>query len=219
MKDTAQQFRQVIASCRDLFAKKLHDYGAAWRIMRPSSVTDQIFIKANRIRSIEVKGVAMVHEGIRSELMGIVNYGIVALIQLERGYVDHVDLSREAALAEYDRYAQASLELMLAKNHDYDEAWRSMRPSSYTDLILMKIYRTKQIESLQGQTLVSEGVAANYMDMINYAAFGLIKANERAEGKAGDEARKACDETVQAIPSSGAPANDSPLGPEPSPRN
>ena len=176
MKETSQQFQHVIALCRDLFAKKLHDYGAAWRIMRPCSVTDQIFIKANRIRSIEVKGVAMVDEGIRSELIGIVNYGIVALIQLELGYVDRVDLSPEAALAQYDRQAKASLELMLAKNHDYDEAWRSMRTSSYTDLILMKIYRTKQIESLQGQTLVSEGVAANYMDMINYAVFGLIKS-------------------------------------------
>ena len=140
MKDTKQQFEHVIAVCRDLFAKKLHDYGAAWRIMRPSSVTDQIFIKANRIRSIEIKGVTMVDEGIRSEFIAI-----------------------------------EALELMLAKNHDYDEAWRSMRVSSYTDLILMKIYRTKQIEGHDGATLVSEGIDANYMDMINYSVFGLIK--------------------------------------------
>ena len=164
MKDTKQQFEHVIAICRDLFAKKLHDYGAAWRIMRPSSVTDQIFIKANRIRSIETKGVAMVDEGIRSEFIAIVNYGIIGLVQLELGYAETDD-----------RYAKQALELMLAKNHDYDEAWRSMRVSSYTDLILMKIYRTKQIEGHDGATLVSEGIDANYMDMINYSVFGLIK--------------------------------------------
>lgn len=164
-----------MAICRDLFAKKLHDYGAAWRIMRPSSVTDQIFIKANRIRSIEVKGVALVNEGIRGELIAIVNYGIIGLIQLESGYAETDDLSEEQALAYYDKYAKEALELMLKKNHDYDEAWRSMRTTSYTDLILMKIYRTKQIESLSGKTLVSEGIDANYMDMINYSVFGLIK--------------------------------------------
>ena len=141
MKDTKQQFEHVIAICRDLYSKKLHDYGPAWRILRPASVTDQIFIKANRIRSIETKGVTLVEE----------------------------------ALALYDKYVKEALELMLAKNHDYDEAWRSMRISSYTDLILMKIYRTKQIESLSGNTLVSEGIDANYMDMINYSVFGLIK--------------------------------------------
>lgn len=175
MKDTKQQFEHVVAICRDLFAKKLHDYGAAWRIMRPSSLTDQIFIKANRIRSIEVKGVAMVDEGIRSEFIGIVNYGIIGLIQLELGYAEKEDISEEQALELYDKFAKKALELMLAKNHDYDEAWRSMRISSYTDLILMKIYRTKQIESLGGKTLVSEGIDANYMDMINYSVFGLIK--------------------------------------------
>lgn len=164
-----------MAECRELFAKKLHDYGAAWRIMRPSSVTDQIYIKANRIRSIEVKGVALVDEGIRPEFIAIVNYGIVALIQLELGYAEKEDLTPEQALELYDKYAQTALELMLKKNHDYDEAWRGMRISSYTDLILMKLYRTKQIESLSGATLVSEGVDANYMDMINYAVFGLIK--------------------------------------------
>lgn len=175
MKETRQQFEHVIAVCRDLFAKKLHDYGAAWRIMRPSSVTDQIFIKANRIRSIEIKGVTMVNEGIRSEFIAIVNYGIIGLIQLELGYSERDDMTEEQALSLYDQYANRALELMLAKNHDYDEAWRSMRISSYTDLILMKIYRTKQIEGHDGATLVSEGVDANYMDMINYSVFGLIK--------------------------------------------
>ena len=175
MKDTKQQFEHVIAICRDLFAKKLHDYGAAWRIMRPSSVTDQIFIKANRIRSIETKGVTMVDEGIRSEFMAIVNYGIIGLIQLELGYAETDDMTEARALELYDQYARQALELMLAKNHDYDEAWRSMRISSYTDLILMKIYRTKQIEGHDGATLVCEGIDANYMDMINYSVFGLIK--------------------------------------------
>lgn len=175
MEDTKQQFEHVIALCRDLFAKKLKDYGASWRIMRPASVTDQIFIKANRIRSIETKGVNKVGEDIRGEFIAIVNYGIVGLIQLELGYAGSADLDAESALTLYDKQARTALELMLAKNHDYDEAWRSMRISSYTDLILTKIYRTKQIESHSGKTLVSEGVDANYMDMINYAVFALIK--------------------------------------------
>lgn len=175
MKDTTQQFEQVMASCRELFAKKLHDYGAAWRIMRPVSVTDQIFIKANRIRSLETKGVSLVGEGIRPEFVAIVNYGIIGLIQLDLGYAERDDMRPEQALEHYDRWAKQTLELMLKKNHDYDEAWRGMRISSYTDLILMKLYRTKQIEGLEGKTLVSEGVDANYMDMINYAVFGLIK--------------------------------------------
>ena len=175
MRDTKAQFEQVIAECRDLYVKKLHDYGAAWRIMRPASVTDQIFIKANRIRTLEVKGVSMVGEGIKPEFMGIVNYGIIALIQLELGYAEHEDISVEQAIELYDKYAKRTLDLMLAKNHDYDEAWRNMRITSYTDLILMKINRTKQIEDLAGNTLVSEGVDANYMDMINYSVFGLIK--------------------------------------------
>lgn len=174
--ETRKQFEQIMAECRELFAKKLHDYGSAWRIMRPASVTDQIYIKANRIRSIETKGVALVDEGIRPEFVGIVNYAIVGLIQLELGFADSVDdMNAEEALAAYDKHATASLELMLRKNHDYDEAWRGMRVSSYTDLILMKIFRTKQIEELQGGTLVSEGIDANYMDMMNYAVFGLIK--------------------------------------------
>ena len=166
--DTQGQFEQIMKECRELFAKKLHDYGAAWRIMRPA-------IKANRIRSLEVKGVSLVGEGIRPEFMAIVNYSIVGLIQLELGYADAEDMTAERALEYYDKYAGLSLALMLKKNHDYDEAWRGMRISSYTDLILMKLYRTKQIEALAGQTLVSEGVDANYMDMMNYAVFGLIK--------------------------------------------
>lgn len=175
MPDTKEQFEQVIAICRDLYAKKLEDYGPSWRIMRPMSVTDQLFIKANRIRSLETKGVSMVDEGIRPEFIAIVNYGIIGLIQLALGYADTTDITNEQALTLYDKYMTETKELMYAKNHDYDEAWRSMRISSYTDLILMKIYRTKQIESHNGETLVSEGIEANYMDMVNYALFGLIK--------------------------------------------
>lgn len=175
MRDTKKQYEKVVANCRELFAKKLHDYGPAWRIMRPSSVTDQLFIKANRIRSIEIKGVAMVNEGIQPEFMAIVNYGVIGLIQLELGYAETADISNEKALELYDKYVNTAMNLMLAKNHDYDEAWRGMRISSYTDVILMKLYRTKQIEDLAGKTLVSEGIDANFMDMINYAVFGLIK--------------------------------------------
>ena len=175
MPDTKEQFEQIIAKCRDLFAKKLKDYGPSWRIMRPQSVTDQIFIKANRIRSLEIKGVSLVGEGIYPEFVAIVNYGIIGLIQVARGFADTTDISNEEALQLYDQYMTQPKELMYAKNHDYDEAWRHMRISSYTDLILMKLYRTKQIENHQGQTLVSEGVDANYMDMVNYAMFGLIK--------------------------------------------
>ncbi|MCD7710388.1 MAG: DUF1599 domain-containing protein [Porphyromonadaceae bacterium] len=175
MPDTVAQFEKVISICRDLFIHKLEDYGASWRIMRPSSLTDQIFIKAKRIRSIEEKGVSMIDESIRSEVIGIVNYGIIGLIQLELGCADSVDISNEKALSLYDKYMTLTKNLMYAKNHDYDEAWRSMRPSSYTDLILMKICRTKQIEDHAGVTLVSEGIDANYMDMVNYSLFGLIR--------------------------------------------
>jgi len=164
-----------MAECREVFAKKLHDYGAAWRILRVPSLTDQIFIKANRIRTLEMKE-ALVAEGIRPEFIGIVNYAIIGLIQLELGFAEKPDdLTQEQALEAYDRHAEESLQLMLRKNHDYDEAWRGMRISSYTDLILTKIFRTKQIEDLGGKTLVSEGIDANYMDMMNYAVFGLIK--------------------------------------------
>ena len=175
MQNTNEQFDAIIKLCRDIFNKKLKDYGAAWRIMRPESVTDQIFIKANRIRSIECKGISMVGEGIKPEFIAIVNYGIVGLIQLELGTADTEDLTAEQAIEYYDKYAEAAKNLMLAKNHDYGEAWRSMRISSYTDLILMKLNRTKQIEDNNGSTLISEGIDANYFDMINYAVFGLIK--------------------------------------------
>lgn len=175
MADTNAQFDTVTAQCRSVFSKKLHDYGTAWRILRPQSVTDQIYIKANRIRSLETKGNAKVDEGIRPEFMGIVNYGVVGLIQLELGSADQVDMSEEAALSLYDEKIAQAKSLMLDKNHDYDEAWRSMRIPSYTDLILMKLHRTKQMEDLGGVTLVSEGIDANYLDMMNYAIFGLIR--------------------------------------------
>jgi len=174
-KNTQQQFEAIMSECRELFIKKLHDYGSAWRVMRASSITDQLFIKANRIRSLEIKGVSLVDDNMRSEFVGIVNYGIIGLIQLELGFSEENDLTQEQAITYFDRYAKTTLELMLKKNHDYDEAWRSMRISSYTDLILMKLFRTKQIENLSGSTLVSEGIDANYMDMINYSIFGLIK--------------------------------------------
>lgn len=182
--NTEQQFRSVMAECRSLFEKKLHDYGASWRILRPSSLTDQLFIKAKRIRSLEVKKVSKVGEGIRPEFMALINYGIVGLVQLERGYVDEVDMTPEEAMAAYDQHAGEALELMLKKNHDYDEAWRGMRVSSYTDFILTKLQRIKEIEDLGGQTLVSEGIDANYMDIINYAVFGCIKLSE-GEGACG----------------------------------
>ena len=175
MPNTKEQFEKVISICRELFEKKLKDYGPSWRIMRPTAITSQIFIKANRIRSLETKGVSLIDEGIRPEFIAIVNYGIMGQIQLALGYADTTDITNEKALELYDKYMTMTKELMYAKNHDYDEAWRSMRISSYTDLILMKIYRTKQIESHHGKTLVSEGIDANYMDMVNYALFGLIK--------------------------------------------
>ena len=173
---TEEQFRAVLTECREVFVRKLHDYGAAWRILRIPSLTDQLYIKANRIRSLEMKREAHVDEGIRPEFVAIVNYAIIGLIQLQHGFAEKPDdMTVEQALAEYDRLAEESLQLMLRKNHDYDEAWRGMRVSSYTDLILQKIFRTKQIEELDGATLASEGIDANYMDMMNYAVFGLIK--------------------------------------------
>ncbi|GHU73374.1 hypothetical protein FACS189413_17700 [Bacteroidia bacterium] len=173
--NTVEQFEHVISICRNLFEKKLNDYGASWRIMRPESITDQIFIKAKRIRSLETKGFSKVDEGIKSEFIAIVNYGIIGLIQLELGFSDTITISKPEAIALYDKWMTTTKELMYAKNHDYDEAWRSMRISSYTDLILTKIHRTKEIENHEGKTLASEGVDANYMDMVNYAFFGLIK--------------------------------------------
>ena len=173
--DTNKQFEKVLAVCRELFSKKLYDYGASWRIMRPESLTDQIFIKAKRIRTLETGAENLVGEGINSELIGIVNYGLISLVQLDLGYSDSCDITADEAMELYDKKAQLTLELMKKKNHDYNEAWRGMRTSTYTDLILTKIWRTKQIEELGGETKVSEGVDANYMDMINYAVFGLIK--------------------------------------------
>ncbi len=167
-----------MTECRTLFEKKLHDYSASWRILRPSSLTDQLFIKAKRIRSLEIKKESLVGEGIRPEFIGLINYGIIGLIQLAQGYVDQVDIDNETAMALYDQYADEALQLMFKKNHDYDEAWRSMRISSYTDFILTKIQRIKEIEDLAGATLVSEGIDSNYMDIINYAVFGAIKLKE-----------------------------------------
>ncbi len=178
---TNAQFEQAVAECRALFEKKLHDYGASWRILRPTALTDQLFIKAKRIRSLEIKKESMVGEGIRPEFIALINYGIVGLIQLSRGYCDSVDISNDEAMVLYDQYANEALELMKRKNHDYDEAWRSMRVSSYTDLILTKIQRIKEIEDLEvrGEKLeVSEDIDANYMDIINYAVFGVIKLSE-----------------------------------------
>ena len=173
--NTKQQYHEVVAECRALFAKKLHDYGASWRILRPSSLTDQIMIKALRIRSLETKAEQRVNEGVDNEYIGIVNYGIIGLIQLERTPSDKPDLSPVEALELYDQLIEETYQLMVDKNHDYDEAWRKMRISSITDIILTKIFRTKEIEDLAGKTLVSEGIAANYQDMINYAIFALIK--------------------------------------------
>lgn len=175
---TEQQFKSVMAECRKLFEKKMHDYGASWRILRPSSLTDQLYIKAKRIRSLEIKKESLVGEGIRPEFIALINYGIVGLIQLEYGFADMVDMEPKEAMACYDRYAEEVLALMLKKNHDYDEAWRWMRISSYTDFILTKIERIKEIEDLQGETLVSEGIDSNYMDIINYSVFGAIKLDE-----------------------------------------
>lgn len=176
--NTEQQFKDVIRECRTLFENKLHDYSASWRILRPSSLTDQLFIKAKRIRSLEIKKEAKIDEGIRPEFIGLINYGIIGLIQLEKGYVDKVDVTNAEALELYDKFANEALELMFKKNHDYDEAWWNMRVSSYTDFILTKIQRIKEIEDINGATLVSEGIDSNYMDIINYAVFGVIKLSE-----------------------------------------
>jgi hypothetical protein len=172
---TDQQYEHAIKLCRDVFEKKMKDYGTAWRILRPTSITDQIFIKAQRIRSIELKGTSKIKDDIRSEFIGIVNYATMGLIQLELGPGDLPSMNSDEALELYNKHIYKAKKLMSDKNHDYDEAWRNMRISSFTDLILMKIHRIKQIENNQGRTLVSEGIDANYMDIINYAVFGLIK--------------------------------------------
>lgn len=178
MDTTNRQFDEALGRCREIFSKKLKDYGASWRIMRPSSVTDQLYIKAKRIRTLESGEKAKVDEGILPEFMGIVNYGIVGLIQLQLEATTNVDITAEEALSLYDRYASETRELMIAKNHDYGEAWRDMRVNSYTDMILTKLNRVKEIEDNDGATIISEGIDANYMDMINYAVFGIIKLTE-----------------------------------------
>jgi hypothetical protein len=175
MADTKEQFEAVIGLCRSIYEKKLEDYGPSWRIMRPESITDQILIKAKRIRSLEIKKESRINEGIKPEFIGIVNYGIIGLIQLERGFSDSTDITNTEAIELYDKYMTVTKKLMYAKNHDYDEAWRLMRTSSCTDLILTKLNRVKEIENNAGKVAVSEGIDSNYKDMVNYALFGLIK--------------------------------------------
>jgi len=178
MQDTSKQYDNVITTCRDLFIKKMSDYGSAWRILRLPSLTDQIFIKAQRIRGLQQNDVQKVDEGQESEFIGIINYCIMALIQLEKGVVEQPDLSVEEATELYDKQTAVAKQLMLDKNHDYGEAWRDMRVSSLTDLILQKLLRVKQIEDNKGKTLVSEGIDANYQDMVNYAVFAMIHLKE-----------------------------------------
>lgn len=164
-----------MAECRAIFVGKMKDYGASWRIFRPASITDQLFIKANRIRSLEQKGVSKVGEGIRPEYIGLVNYSIMEIIQLENGHADEPDLDLDRAIVWYDNYAAQAKALMQRKNHDYGEAWRDMRVSSLTDMILVKILRIKEMEDNRGQSALSEGIDANLYDMINYAIFALIR--------------------------------------------
>jgi hypothetical protein len=176
--DTPILFDQAINQCRDIFQKKTHDYGTAWRILRPISITDQIFIKAQRIRSIEEKQENKVGESIENEFIGIVNYCVIALIQMELDISEDMEMNPDLVLRYYDTKAEMCKQLMITKNHDYGEAWRDMRVSTYTDLILMKILRTKQIEDKGGKTLISEGIDANFSDMLNYAIFALIRIND-----------------------------------------
>ena len=178
MSKTAQQFDAVIDNCQSLFEKKMKDYGSAWRILRLPSLTDQIFIKAQRIRSIEDKGTQKIGDSIYGEFIGILNYSVMALIQLDKGIADQPDLNVKEAVAAFSAKAKEAKDLMLAKNHDYGEAWRDMRVSSFTDLILQKLLRVKQIEDNKGKTLVSEGLDANYLDMINYAVFAMIQMED-----------------------------------------
>jgi len=178
MKDTSKQYNAVIKTCRELFVNKMKDYGCAWRILRLPSLTDQIFIKAQRIRSLQENEVRKVDEDEKPEFIGIINYSIMALIQLELGIAAQPDLSVENAMELYDEKIKLTKELMENKNHDYGEAWRDMRVSSLTDLIIQKLLRVKQIEDNKGKTLVSEGIDANYQDMINYAIFAMILMEE-----------------------------------------
>jgi len=178
MPNTSKQFDAIIDTCRSLFINKMKDYGSAWRILRLPSLTDQIFIKTQRIRGLQQNEVQKVDEGQASEFIGVINYSIMALIQLEKGVVEQPDLNLEKATEAYDKQIVETKQLMMDKNHDYGEAWRDMRISSLTDLILQKLLRVKQIEDNKGKTLVSEGIGANYQDMINYAVFALILLDE-----------------------------------------
>lgn len=178
MQDTSKQYDEVVEQCRSLFIKKMSDYSTAWRILRLPSLTDQIFIKAQRIRTIQENVVKKVDEGEKPEFVGIINYCIMALIQLELGVSDTPDMDKQEAVNLYDKHIKITKDLMMNKNHDYGEAWRDMRISSLTDLILQKLLRVKQIEDNKGKTLVSEGIDANYQDMINYAVFAMIHFSE-----------------------------------------
>lgn len=179
MNNTLEQFREVVCHCRDLFLKKTADYGTAWRILRPASITDQLYIKALRIRSIEEKGEQKIADSVESEFVGLVNYCVLALIQMELPDGAPLELAPQQVAEHYDRHINENIRLLQDKNHDYGEAWRLMRVSSMTDLILQKLLRIKQIEDNAGQTLVSEGLEANYRDIINYAVFALIRLTEK----------------------------------------
>ncbi|MCH5319042.1 MAG: DUF1599 domain-containing protein [Paramuribaculum sp.] len=176
--NTLQQFADALKLSKEIFEKKLIDYGPSWRIMRPMSITDQLYIKAKRIRTLELTNVSMVGEGILPEFIAIVNYGIIGLIQLSLPLTDDIDIDNNKAVSLYEKFASEAEKLMIAKNHDYGEAWRNMRVNSYTDLILTKLQRIKQIEANGGHTVVSEGISSNYLDIINYAIFGIIKLTE-----------------------------------------
>lgn len=179
--NTSVQYDECISRAEDIFIKKTKDYGTAWRILRPSSLTDQIYIKASRIRSIEEKGNSKIDEPVEDEYIGIINYCVMALVQLEMNPEDGLDLEVEEVEKLYTHWIKTAKDLMMAKNHDYGEAWRDMRVSSMTDLILMKLLRIKQIEENEGKTIISEGLDANYLDIINYAIFALIKLSEEAK--------------------------------------
>ncbi len=178
---TFEQYDTAIFECREVFMTKMHDYGTAWRILRTSSITDQIYIKASRIRSIEEKGSSKVNEGVKPEFIGMINYSVMALIQMEMGAAEAPRMNPETVGVKYDAYVEMARSLMSDKNHDYSEAWRQMRISSLTDIILMKLLRIKQIEDNNGLTLISEGLDANYLDIINYSAFALIMLNEKSD--------------------------------------
>ena len=183
MEKTLEQYDHALNSCKDIFLKKTQDYGTAWRILRPASLTDQLMIKAKRIRTIEGLATQKIEDSVDTEYLGIVNYSIMALIQLEMESDKQLDLSAQLAAQLYDQKAKETRSLMIQKNHDYGEAWRGMRLSSLTDMILMKLLRVKQIEDQGGQTIISEGLDANYMDIANYALFALIKIHEQEHSK------------------------------------